>query len=62
MPKLVLRKQENETWLECIERYAAPYGLQLEVIKEFKRNILAGIDEAEAAWDACYEWDILDVE
>lgn len=52
----------NETWRECAHRYGARYGLEIEVLREYDRNISEfKMSEAEAAFDACYEWDICEL-
>lgn len=59
MPLRVARK-EGETWRECIERYAKPHGLETEVLSLYDRYVNSGDPEHQAAFDACYEWDICD--
>lgn len=59
---LVVRRNEGETWRECVIRYAKPHGLQAECLVEFDSATLAGEDEAQAAFDALYEWDCTDFE
>src|SRR5512140_670875 len=60
---LVIRKQHpDETWREAAERYAVKYGLEVEVLGLFDEAVTKGTPPALAAWDACYEWDLLDCE
>lgn len=49
---LRIRRAEGETWREAAARYGKAHDLELD----------NGIDEGEAAWNACYEWDVLDFE
>lgn len=56
---LNLRKQEGETWKEAMLRHARPYGLEGDVLETFTRLTGDGLSEAQAAWDALYEWDLL---
>lgn len=59
MASLGLDRNEGETWRQCAERYATPYGMQVEVLEEFDAGIKRGIPPAEAAFYACGEWDVL---
>lgn len=59
---LVLRRTDRETWLGAAKRYAARYGLESEVEVAYEKEIAEGCDEQDAAWNACYEWDVLDFE
>ena len=54
-----LHRKENETWREVAIRIASSHGLELEVIDVFDRLVADGKDEADAAWEACYSWDVL---
>lgn len=58
---LRLERQENETWKEAAMRVARAHGLEGEVDEEFKKHIEEGKSEEQAAWCACYDWDLLDV-
>lgn len=57
---LVLRKFENETWLEAALRRADEYELGGEVLQAYDAGRKNGESEADAAWGACYEWDVLE--
>lgn len=57
---LVVRRKDNETWREAVKRYAEPYGLIEEALSAFDANSLA--DEGQRAWEALYDWDLLDYE
>jgi len=57
---LVLSKREDQTWRDAAIEQARRYGMERDVTEYFDRFIAAGDDEAEAAWSACYEWDVLD--
>lgn len=56
---LGMTKEKDETWRECALRYARPWGMEHEVAETYDAEIRSGSDEAEAAWTACYEWDVL---
>ena len=57
---LTATKHKNETWRECVIRYAENYGLKEEVLSIFDEKVEAGVDKETAAWEALYEWDLLD--
>lgn len=62
MSSLAIKRRDGETWRQAAERYAAPWGLQDEVLADFDADIAKGVDEAEAAWGACMERDVLPFE
>lgn len=51
-------RNEGETWRECVIRNAKQYGLEVECLQIFDRDVAAGSEESDAAWDAMYEWDL----
>ena len=57
---LRLIKTANETWRECAARYGSKYFLEEEVLKIYDYDLAHGAEEFQAAYDACYEWDVLD--
>lgn len=57
---LGLTRQPGESWLEAAVRQASKWGLEAEVREDYEAFVAAGEDEAQAAWGACYEWDVLD--
>jgi hypothetical protein len=60
---LVLRKnRDDETWYECMMRYAKEYGLEDDCKEEYNIHIKAGYSDKDAAYYAAEEWDILDYE
>ena len=59
---LIARRNENETWREAVKRIASRHGLWIEALEEFDHCIEAGATEESAAFDALYEWDLLDYE
>lgn len=60
---LVLHREENETWLEAAQRNAKQYGVEVEVTACYYEFLLiGGVSESQAAFDACYEWDVLTFE
>lgn len=58
---LALRREENETWKDAAMRVAKKYGLEEEVGEAFDKYTAQGDSEEQAAWAACYDWDLLDV-
>lgn len=59
---LVLTRKDNESWLQAALRYAEPWGLEGEVEDCYHNFLKEGYNEEVAAFEACYEWDILDFE
>lgn len=59
---LLLRRNENETWLQAALRLAKPWGVEAEIQESYDSAIAEGISEAQAAFDACYDWDICELE
>lgn len=57
---LVVKRQEDETWREAVIRYAKPYGLERECLEIYDADVSNGTDESRAAWNALYEWDVLE--
>lgn len=57
---LVLERHDGESWADAATRLAKPYGLEREIGDEFTRRVADGWTEPDAAWAACYEWDVLD--
>lgn len=58
---LGIRRQDGETWLEAALRIAAKYGMAREVKEEYDELRQRGVSEEEAAWAACYEWDVAEL-
>lgn len=54
-------RNEGETWRDCAERYAKPWGLQVEVMEALDSYVSAGVPEYKAALWACIEWDVADL-
>jgi len=60
---LILHREKGETWREAALRQAEKFGLQDDVAHSFDAEKAVTEDEqAEAAFHACYEWDVLDLE
>lgn len=57
---LVLRREEGESWYQAAIRQATKYGMEFEVDADYQSFIHLGYSDQEAAFDACYEWDVLD--
>lgn len=53
-------RQDDESWRDCVIRYAEPWGLEDECLEIYDEELAKGATEAQAAWAACYEWDVLD--
>jgi hypothetical protein len=61
MVSLGIRRQEGETWKDAARRIARVQGLEHEVMDIYEHEIARGSSEEEAAWTACYEWDVCDI-
>lgn len=60
---LVLRREGSETWREAAIRQASKFSMQDDVAASFDAEApVTENDHAQAAWSACYEWDVLDLE
>jgi hypothetical protein len=62
---LVMKRREGETWIQCMLRYAAPYGLESEVLSNFWKTIRVNNSKTateEAVFGALWDWDLLDFE
>jgi hypothetical protein len=59
--RLYLQREGDETWREAAAKCAKRHGLEREVLANFDRAKAAQPerDEAEIAFHACYEWDVL---
>lgn len=62
MPLVVRRLSENESWRECVARYALKGGLLEECLDFFDDAVKNGEEENIAAFNALYEWDCTDYE
>lgn len=60
MTLYVRKLTPDESWEDCVKRYAAPYGLETECMSLFECFVQGGQDKGRAAFDALYEWDLLD--
>lgn len=58
---LAVRRDDGETWRECVARIASGWGLEAECLAEFDANPNRETDPAQAAWNALYEWGCLAV-
>lgn len=57
----IRRKNKKESWYNCAMRYARKEGLTYEVRTLYRECVDEGMFPSEAAWCACYEWDISDI-
>jgi hypothetical protein len=57
---LMVQRNEDESWRECVERVAGKYGLGAECLSIFDDEVSGGKDPGDAAWGALYEWDCLE--
>ena len=55
-----ITRKADETWRECVRRYAEPYGLHRECLELFDYAIKNGEPENRAAFDALYDWDCVE--
>lgn len=58
---LGIRRQEGETWKDAAFRIARVHGLEHEVMDVYEAEIARGASEEEAAWTACYDWDVCEI-
>jgi hypothetical protein len=61
MRSLGIRREEGETWKDAAARIGKKYGLETEVMESYASEIEAGESEEDAAWAACYEWDVCEL-
>ena len=57
---LVATRKGKETWRDMVIRYAKPWGLKREVLREFDHLVSKGWKQNQAAWGALYDWDLLE--
>ena len=57
---LVAKRKGKETWRDMVIRYAKPWGLKRDVLREYNRLISKGWKQNQAAWGALYDWDLLE--
>lgn len=57
---LNLRREGDESWTDAARRLAARYGLVDDVLREVERRRSEGEPEADAVWNACFEWGVLE--
>jgi len=60
-PQFGLRKLPGESWREAALRVAKPWGLEAEVADQYDLEVSRGVEDARAAWNACFDWDVLEV-
>lgn len=51
-------KRQDESWRDCVIRYAEPRHLKEQVIRHFDLMIELGQSEEEAALSSCEEWEV----
>jgi hypothetical protein len=63
MRELYMHRESEESWREAVARQGRKHGLEAECLEEFDAEMRQNprVDEAFAAWNACYEWDALDI-
>ena len=60
---LILYREKGESWRDAALRQAGKFGLQEDVAHSFDaEKAVTESEQAEAAFYACYEWDVLDFE
>lgn len=62
MTKLVLYRNDEETWREAAIRQAKKHGLEWEVEEAYNEAVNSGVQEDRAAFSACFMWDCLDIQ
>jgi hypothetical protein len=58
--RLRLSRKPDQTWRDAAIEQARRHGMERDVTEDFDRFKAAGDSDEEAAWSACYEWDVLD--
>jgi len=58
---LIVRRNPDESWRECVQRVAGKQGLEIECLANFDDYVAAGREQDRAAWMALYDWDCLDL-
>lgn len=58
---LKIERLNGETWRDAAARYGRMHGLEAEVLAAFDYDVSVGTQEPDAAYSACYEWDVCDV-
>jgi hypothetical protein len=56
-----IQRLPGESWRDCVKRIGLKYGLDHEVLTDFDRNVGAGEPEDEAAFNACWSWDVCEL-
>lgn len=51
----------SESWRDCVKRYGKKNGVEVECLNLFDASVAEGKMQTEAAFDALYEWDALDM-
>lgn len=57
---LRLSRNPDQSWRDAAIEQARRFGMEIDVAEYFDICIAAGDTDSEAAWNACYEWDVLD--
>lgn len=57
---LRLSRKPDQSWRDAAIEQARRFGMEIDVAEYFDICIAAGDTDSEAAWNACYEWDVLD--
>jgi hypothetical protein len=55
---LGISRLDGENWKDAARRIGRAHGLEHEVMESFDLERECGADEEDAAWAACYEWDV----
>jgi hypothetical protein len=61
MSGLRLSRGDCDTFGEAGLLVAERWGLEHEYLESYARNRESGLDDGQAAFYACYDWDILEL-
>lgn len=58
--RLNFKPLKGEMFRDTVIRYAKPHGLEAECLEIFDNQVKNGTPPDSAAFNALYEWDVLD--
>jgi hypothetical protein len=58
-----VQRDADETWREAVAKQGRKHGMEREVLETFDAELVRNpdVDQADAAFHACYEWDACDL-
>ena len=57
---LRLTRKPDQSWRDAAIEQARRFGMESDVAEDFDRYKATGDTDENAAWCACYDWDVLD--